>query len=182
MTLDFSNEAIQHAAGFCGLLVNRCEKIGSEKSYICGDFELSLGLEQRTASTIEKLHVVALRLSSFSLGNIAGELRRIKKAVDPRHFSALAAQAKEATFFEAIEGYPSWRAAGALVSTRKRLALAMGCSEADIARRFEDGIRRPVDARLVSDGPCQEVVWQGDAVDLTAIPLPLMHRRSVRHR
>ena len=105
----------------------------------------------------------------------AGELRRIKKAVDPRHFSALAAQAKEATFFEAIEGYPSWRAAGALVSTRKRLALAMGCSEADIARRFEDGIRRPVDARLVSDGPCQEVVWQGDAVDLTAIPLPLMH-------
>jgi len=105
----------------------------------------------------------------------AGELRRIKKAVDPRHLSALAAQAKEATFFEAIEGYPSWRAAGALVSTRKRLALAMGCSEADIARRFEDGIRRPVDARLVSDGPCQEVVWQGDAVDLTAIPLPLMH-------
>jgi len=105
----------------------------------------------------------------------AGELRRIKKAVDPRHFSALAAQAKEATFFEAIEGYPSWRAAAALVSTRKRLALAMGCGEADIARRFEDGIRRPVDARLVSDGPCQEVVWQGDAVDLTAIPLPLMH-------
>ena len=105
----------------------------------------------------------------------AGELRRIKKAVDPRHFSALAAQAKEATFFEAIEGYPSWRVAAALVSTRKRLALAMGCGEADIARRFEDGIRRPVDARLVSDGPCQEVVWQGDAVDLTAIPLPLMH-------
>src|SRR2546425_338506 len=105
----------------------------------------------------------------------AGELRRIKKAVDPRHLSALAAQAKEATFFEAIEGYPSWRVAGALVSTRKRLALAMGCSEADIARRFEDGIRHPVDAKLVSDGPCQEIVWQGDAVDLTAIPIPLMH-------
>src|SRR5213593_1298654 len=105
----------------------------------------------------------------------AGELRRIKKAVDPRHLSALAAQAKEATFFEAIEGYPSWRVAGALVSTRKRLALAMGCSEADIARRFEDGIRRPVDAKLVSDGPCQEIVWQGDVVDLTAIPIPLMH-------
>jgi 2,5-furandicarboxylate decarboxylase 1 len=105
----------------------------------------------------------------------AGELRRIKKAVDPRHLSALAAQAKEATFFEAIEGYPQWRVAGALVSTRKRLALAMGCSEADIARRFEDGIRRPVDAKLVSEGACQEVVRQGDEVDLTAIPIPLMH-------
>jgi len=104
-----------------------------------------------------------------------GELRRIKKGVDPRHLSALAAQAKEATFFEAIEGYPQWRVAGALVSTRKRLALAMGCSEADIARRFEDGIRRPIDATLVGDGPCQEIVWQGDDVDLTSIPIPLMH-------
>jgi UbiD family decarboxylase len=59
----------------------------------------------------------------------ASELRRIKKPVDPRHLSALAAQAREATFFESITGYPDWRVAGALVSTRKRLALAMGCSE-----------------------------------------------------
>jgi 2,5-furandicarboxylate decarboxylase 1 len=105
----------------------------------------------------------------------AGELRRIKKGVDPRHLSALAAQAKEATFFEAVDGYPEWRVVGALVSTRKRLALAMGCSEADIARRFEDGIRRPIDATLVSDGPCQDVVREGDDVDLTSIPIPLMH-------
>jgi len=108
----------------------------------------------------------------------AGELRRIKKAVDPRHLSALAAQAKEATFFETVEGYPGWRVAGALVSTRKRLARAMGCAEADIARRFEDGIRRPIDARLVDAGACQEVVWQGDDVDLTAIPIPLMHDKD----
>jgi 2,5-furandicarboxylate decarboxylase 1 len=108
----------------------------------------------------------------------AGELRRIKKAVDPRHLSALAAQAKEATLFETIEGYPGWRVAGALVSTRKRLARAMGCAEADIARRFEDGIRRPIDARLVDAGACQEVVWQGDDVDLTSIPIPLMHDKD----
>jgi len=108
----------------------------------------------------------------------AGELRRIKKAVDPRHLSALAAQAKEATFFETVEGYPGWRVAGALVSTRKRLARAMGCAEADIARRFEDGIRRPIDARLVDAGACQEVVWQGDDVDLTSIPIPLMHDKD----
>ena len=105
----------------------------------------------------------------------AGELRRIKKAVDPRHLSALAAQAREATLFESIAGYPDWRVAGALVSTRKRLALAMGCAEKDIAPRFEEGIKRPIDARIVSDGPCQEVVWEGDDVDLTSIPIPLMH-------
>ena len=105
----------------------------------------------------------------------AGELLRLKKAVDPRHLSALMAQAPQATFFEQITGYPDWRAAGALLSTRRRLALAMGCPEAAIATRFEEGIRRPIDARLVDRAPCQEVVLTGDDVDLTRLPLPMMH-------
>src|SRR5687768_10888364 len=88
----------------------------------------------------------------------AGELLRLKKAVDPRHLSALIAQAPQATFFEQIVGYPDWRAVGALLSTRRRLALAMGCPEAAIAPRFEEGIRRPIDARLVERAPCQDVV------------------------
>ena len=69
----------------------------------------------------------------------AGELLRVPRPVDPRHLSGLAAQARQATLFESIAGYPGWRVAGALVSTRKRLALAMGCSERDIATRFEEG-------------------------------------------
>src|SRR2546422_8797598 len=97
----------------------------------------------------------------------AGELRHIKKAVDPRHLSALAAQAKEATFFETIEGYPGWRVAGALVSTRKRLALAMGCAEADGARRVGGGHRRPRGARVGPTRARQEVVLQWVAVEMT---------------
>jgi len=105
----------------------------------------------------------------------AGELKRIKKPVDPRHLSALMAQAKEATLFESIAGYPDWRAAGALVATRKRLALALGCAEQDIAPRFEQGIRAPIAPRLVDRAPCQEVVLTGADVDLTRIPIPMMH-------
>jgi 2,5-furandicarboxylate decarboxylase 1 len=105
----------------------------------------------------------------------AGELVRLKKAVDPRHLSALMAQSPHATLFEKIAGYPDWRAAGAVLSTRKRLAIAMGCSESAIATRFEDGIRRPIDARLVDQAPCQDVVLTGDEVDLTRLPLPMMH-------
>ncbi len=105
----------------------------------------------------------------------AGELRPVKKPVDPRHLSALMAQSSEATFFEQILGYPEWRAAGAVVATRKRLALAMGCAEREIATRFEEGIRRPIEATLVERGACQEVVLEGDDVDLTRLPLPLMH-------
>src|SRR2546427_10257109 len=91
----------------------------------------------------------------------AGELKHIKKPVDPRHLSALAAQAKEATFFESIAGYPDWRVASALVSTRKRLAIAMGCAEAEIAPRFEAGVKKPIDARAVAAGPRQEAGWEG---------------------
>jgi 2,5-furandicarboxylate decarboxylase 1 len=105
----------------------------------------------------------------------AGELLRVPKPVDPRHVSGLIAQVKQATLFDSIVGYPDWRLAGALVSTRKRLAVAMGCSERDVAPRFEEGVRHPIDARLVSDAPCQEVVVEGNRVDLTSIPIPLMH-------
>ena len=45
------------------------------------------------------------------------------------------APAPQATFFEQITGYPDWRAVGAVLSTRKRLALAMGCPESAIATR-----------------------------------------------
>ena len=105
----------------------------------------------------------------------AGELLRVPKAVDPRHLSALMAQPPQATFFEQIAGYPDWRAVGAVVSTRRRLAIAMGCGEDAIATRFEQGIRRPIEPRLVERAPCQEVVWTGDEVDLTRLPIPMMH-------
>jgi 2,5-furandicarboxylate decarboxylase 1 len=97
----------------------------------------------------------------------AGEMLRLPKAVDPRHLSALMAQSPQATFFEQVVGYPEWRAVGALVSSRRRLALAMGCSEDAIATRFEEGVRRPIEARLVERAPCQEVVWTGEEADLT---------------
>src|SRR5207245_3349940 len=105
----------------------------------------------------------------------AGALEHVNKPLAPRPLSALPAHAREAPLFESIAGYPDWRVAGALVSTRKRLALAMGCSERDIAPRFESGIKNPIDARLVKDGACQEVVWEGDSADLTSIPIPLMN-------
>lgn len=105
----------------------------------------------------------------------AGELRRITKPVDPRHLSALGEQSSDATMFENIEGYPGWRVATALVSTRSRLAIAMGCTENRVAFEFEEKAAKPIDPVTVETAPCQEVVMEGDAVDLTALPIPLMH-------
>ncbi len=105
----------------------------------------------------------------------AGQLRKIAKPVDPRYLSALGAQSPEATLFQNIDGYPGWRVATALVSTRARLAIAMGCPENRIAFAFEEKAARPIEPVTVESGPCQEVILEGDDVDLTSIPLPLMH-------
>ncbi len=108
----------------------------------------------------------------------AGELRRVKKPVDLRDVSALVAQSREAALFETLAEYPGWRLAGGLVATRKRLALAMGSSENEVAMRFEASLDRPIEPILVGNAPCQEVVLEGEDADLTSIPYPLMHVRD----
>ncbi len=108
----------------------------------------------------------------------AGELRRVKKPVDLRDVSALVAQSREAALFETLAEYPGWRLAGGLLSTRKRLALAMGSSENEVAMRFEASLDRPIEPILVGNAPCQEVVLEGEDADLTSIPYPLMHVRD----
>ena len=105
----------------------------------------------------------------------AGQLKKITKPVDPRQMSALGSQSPTATLFETIEGYPEWRVATGLVSSRSRLAIAMGCAENRIAFEFEKKSAHPIDPVTVESAPCQEVVLQGDDVDLTSIPFPLMH-------
>ncbi|MBI3075602.1 MAG: UbiD family decarboxylase [Deltaproteobacteria bacterium] len=106
-----------------------------------------------------------------------GELRRITKEVDGRHTASLLAQSKQALLFERIKGF-DMAAAGAVISTRRRLALSMGCPEREIGARFEEGIARPIPPKLVSDGACQEVVYKGEDVDLTMLPLPILHEKD----
>jgi 2,5-furandicarboxylate decarboxylase 1 len=105
----------------------------------------------------------------------AGELKRLSHPVDVRDVSALLSQSPQATLFEKLREYPDWRMVGALLATRRRLALAMGCAENDVATRFEKGLARPIEPVMVDCAPCQQVVRRGADVDLTAIPYPLMH-------
>src|SRR5688572_28996373 len=106
----------------------------------------------------------------------ANELTQIKRPVDVRDISALVNQSQRAVLCESVKEYPDWQVAGGLITSRKRLALAMGCDENDVARRFEKGLEKPIDPVMVTDAPCQEVVVTGNDVDLTSIPYPLMHR------
>lgn len=105
----------------------------------------------------------------------AGEVLRVTKPVDPRDMSGLATQSERAVLFETIEGYPDWRVATALLSSRKRLAITLGCEEDRIAQTFEAASARTIPPEPAANAPCQEVVIEGDDVDLTALPFPMMH-------
>jgi 2,5-furandicarboxylate decarboxylase 1 len=103
----------------------------------------------------------------------AGELQTVKKPVDVRDVSGLIEQSPKALMFDALEDYPGWRLAGGLITSRKRLALAMGTTEKDIPTRLERGLKHPIPPVMVDKAPCQEVVLTDP--DLSSIPYPLMH-------
>jgi 2,5-furandicarboxylate decarboxylase 1 len=103
----------------------------------------------------------------------AGELQTVKKPVDVRDVSGLIEQSPKALMFDALEDYPVWRLAGGLITSRKRLALAMGTTEKDIPTRLERGLKNPIPPVMVDKAPCQEVVLTDP--DLSSIPYPLMH-------
>jgi 2,5-furandicarboxylate decarboxylase 1 len=107
----------------------------------------------------------------------AGELARAKREVDPRHIAAVIARAPGAALIEKVIGYEVG-IVGGLASTRRRLAVAMGCHENDIGKTFQRGIDRPIAPVMVGDAPAFEVTLTGEDVDLTRLPIPLLHEKD----
>lgn len=120
---------------------------------------------------------MAQDLRSFlKLAKDAGELVELDKPVSP-HFeiSAITANLEEkhrypALLFRHVNG-SEIPVLTNVFATRKRLALALGCEEANLNahyRECEDKRYKPV---MVESGPVQEVVMTGDEVDLTKLPI-----------
>ncbi len=106
-----------------------------------------------------------------------GELWTIEKEVDARHISALVGQADKALFFERVQGFDFPVVSGVL-NTRKRLALAMGVQESDIPKKFQEGIDHPIAPEVVKDAPAQQVVHVDEEVDLSMLPIPILHQKD----
>lgn len=108
------------------------------------------------------------------------ELRRhdkllvIEKEVDLRYASAIIAQTKKAVVFERPKGYQPQVLVGGLYADRERTALAYGYPYDKAWKRVREAQRNPVKPVVVSDSPAWEVVVEGDDVDLTALPLPIL--------
>ncbi len=107
----------------------------------------------------------------------AGHVKRTSRPVKPQHFSALCTQAPGVFLAEKVEGY-DFSMVGGVFWTRARTAASMGWPEAELGRKFAAGVSRPLAPVEVSDAPCQENIVTHADVDLSAIPIPLMHEKD----
>src|SRR5258707_11649320 len=106
----------------------------------------------------------------------AGELHTVAAQVDPKHeLGAICKIQNErsnssALLFENVKG-STIPVVGQLLASDRRVALALGLAQENV---FEETVKRathPIPTRLVSKGPCQEVVMEGSEVDVTKLPL-----------
>ena len=120
--------------------------------------DLRAFIEQLAAAAPDQIHMVTRRVDRrFDVTSIAERLG------EDGRFPAL--------FFTDVEG-SSMPLVINLTATYERLALALGASVPDMARVYGERQANPIQAETVSDGPVKEVVIKGDAVDLSALPIP----------
>lgn len=106
-----------------------------------------------------------------------GQLQRVKEEVDPNidvtafAYKGARVPGAPAFLFENVKGYPGWRIATQTMFGNQRHAWALGISD---PHRLPTEIGPKLDQRVppiqVSTGPCKEVKFFGDDIDLSKIP------------
>jgi 4-hydroxy-3-polyprenylbenzoate decarboxylase len=123
----------------------------------------------------------------------AGELSTIEREVDWNlELGAIARRCYETgapapLFTHVRDARPGFRALGAPMGVSRRpgrelarIALALGLPESAAARELVEALvaaraRTPIAPVVVDSGPCKQNVWRGGEVDLTRLPVPLLH-------
>src|SRR5918996_908417 len=105
-----------------------------------------------------------------------GQLVRVKEAVDVKYEIAAGMRKTSdiegpALLFENIKSYPGWRVLGGLFATRKLVALGLGVAQEQMLERYLTLEDKRVPPEIVSTGPCKEIKWTGDQVDLSKLPI-----------
>jgi 2,5-furandicarboxylate decarboxylase 1 len=106
-----------------------------------------------------------------------GELARARREADPRVVPALLARAPGAALIEKVTGHEIG-VVGGLAATRRRLAIGMGCPERELGKVFQQAIDHPIPPRVGEVPLAWDVTLTGDEVDLTRLPIPVMHEKD----
>lgn len=110
------------------------------------------------------------------------ELRRIKKPVATKY--EIAAYIRKvsdtkgpALLFEDIADFDI-PVVGGLFATRKRALLAMGVTDGNYVDKFLRALDHPLPPKTVASGPCKEVIWKGNEIDLNRFPHPIFSEKD----
>jgi len=87
-----------------------------------------------------------------------------------------------AVFFKNIKDYPGFQCVGAPIATYKRLAIALGMDpnstvpevSAEYLKRTSDE-SKGLPPKVITNAPCQEIVWTGDDANILNLPAPMVH-------
>jgi UbiD family decarboxylase len=61
------------------------------------------------------------------------------------------------------------------LATRRRYALAMQCGQDEVHKEWNRRVSRPLPPVTTSSGPCQEVILQGDDINIFELPAPTLN-------
>ncbi len=110
------------------------------------------------------------------------DLLRVKKPVDSKFgISAYIRKTSDlhgpAILFENVGGF-NIPVVGGVFASRERAFLALECDQETYVNKFLLALERLVPPRLVTTGPCKEVIHKGADVDLTALPVPIFSEKD----
>lgn len=110
-------------------------------------------------------------LHSF-LEKYKGDYIEINKPVKLEQVGALVAEADDTILFNKLEGYPSFKLIDQLFVNRKAQSHILGCDPKDVVKALSEVLKRgPKPLKNVDGGPCQEIVYKGEDVDLSMLPI-----------
>ncbi|MBI2880231.1 MAG: UbiD family decarboxylase [Candidatus Tectomicrobia bacterium] len=109
-----------------------------------------------------------------------GELIRVKREI-ARDFEMAALVARleaerrvPVLLFEKVRG-ADFPAVVNCFASRSRIAASLGLPAGELLPRFQEAADRPIPPKVAASAPAQEVVIEGEAVDLTRLPLMRYH-------
>ena len=111
-----------------------------------------------------------------------GELLKTKKPVDVKfeissYIRKTSDQRGPALFFENVKNF-DMPVVGGIFATRERAFLALETSSQDYVHKFQNALDHLLPPKLVSNAPCKDVIYTGDDVDLTRLPIPIFSEKD----
>ncbi len=105
-----------------------------------------------------------------------GQLLRVKTEVGVKYEIAAGIRKTSdiegpALLYENVKDYPGWRVLGGLFATRKLVALGLNVPQEKLLERYLTLEDQRIEPEMVATGPCKEIKWTGDQIDLSKLPI-----------